>query len=329
MIIMGRYDGTKLKLPPFKRIEPHVMKRRCDSLVYYTAQYDLTKTLPFLEKYNKENNLEKTERLTLFQLFLLSCARSIALHPKVNRFIAGRKYWQRNRINLAFVVKKKLTIEGKSTMLKMDFQPHDTIDSVRHRFHHLIFKARSDKGNESEGEINFFGKFPRFVLMLAINFFKFLEFLGRMPKDMIESDPLYASAIVANLGSVGLEGTILHHLYEWGNASIFLTLNKIRKVPRVNEKTNAVEIRTVVDVGVAIDERIAEGIYFHHTLKDLQVFMENPKQLEIPPAISSDTLSELRLKDFSTLPRVDIASEKSIGALYTQEITSSSVEHVS
>ena len=169
---MGRYDGTKIKLPPFKNIEAHLMQRRCDSLVFYTAQYDLSKTLPFIEDYNKEHKLDKTERLTLFQVFLLAISRSMALHPKVNRFISGRKYWQRNRINLAFVVKKALTLDGKSTMMKMDFHPFDTIESVRNRFHHLVHQARSDKGNDTEGLINFFGKMPRWILMLLVKFLK-------------------------------------------------------------------------------------------------------------------------------------------------------------
>lgn len=325
MGLFKRYDGTKLKLPPFKNIEAHLMKRRCDSLVYYTAQYDLSKTLPFIEEYNKTHNLDKSERLTLFQVFLLACSRAIAQHPQVNRFISGRKYWQRNRINLAFVVKKALTLEGKSTMMKMDFHPFDTVDSVRNRFHHLVHQARSDSGNDTEGLINFFGKMPRGILMFLVNILKFLDFLGLMPKDLIEGDPLFSSAIVANLGSVGLSGTIIHHLYEWGNASIFLTLNRIRKFPVVNEETDQVEIHDVIDVGVAIDERIAEGIYFHHTLKDLKSYMENPKQLEIPAPISPETLAELKLKDFETLPHIDISRERSIGAMFAEDLTSSSL----
>ncbi|WP_457557022.1 2-oxo acid dehydrogenase subunit E2 [Candidatus Harpocratesius sp.] len=326
---MGRYDGTKIKLPPFKRIEAHLMQRRCDSLVYYTAQYDLSKTLPYIEEYNKKHNLDKSERLTLFQLFLLACSRAIAQHPKVNRFITGRNYYQRNRINIAFVVKKKLTLEGKSTMMKMDFHPFDTIESVRHRFHHLVHRARSDKGNDTEGLINFFGKLPRGILMFLVKILKFIDFLGLMPKDLIEGDPLFSSAIVANLGSVGLSGTIIHHLYEWGNASVFLTLNRIRKIPVVNEETDQIEIHKVVDVGVAIDERIAEGIYFHYTLSDLKTFIENPKQLEIPSSISPETLAELKLRDFSSLPHIDLARERSIGAMFAEDLTSTTIEHLS
>ncbi|MHA1520580.1 MAG: 2-oxo acid dehydrogenase subunit E2 [Promethearchaeota archaeon] len=326
---MGRYDGTKIKVSPYKQVEAHVMQRRCDSLVYYTAQYDLTKTLPYIEKYNKDRNLDKTNRITLFQLFLLSCSRALAKRPHCNRFLAGRKYWQRNRINIAFVVKKTLDLKSKTTMLKMDFHPKDTIETVRNRFHYLINRTRSDKGNETEGEINFFGKLPRWVLRIATKILTILEFYGKMPKGMIETDPLYASCIVANLGSVGLQGTIIHHLYEWGNASIFLTINKIRRIPVVNEETGQVESRTVVDVGIAIDERIAEGIYFHRILQDMQSFMESPVQLETPHPFTEEHIASLKLKDFNTLPHVDMEKEITIGDLIVKDLIGTSVKQVS
>ena len=317
---MGRYDATRIKVNPYKQVEAHVMKRRCDSLVYYTAQYDLTKTLPYIEKYNQDRNLDKTTRLTLFQIFLLSCSRALAKRPHCNRFLAGRRYWQRNRINIAFVVKKTLDLEGKSTMMKMDFHPKDTIETVRNRFYYLINRARSDKGNETEGEINFFGKLPRWVLRIATKVLTILEFYGNMPKGMIESDPLYASCIVANLGSVGLQGEILHHLYEWGNASIFLTINRIRKIPVVNEASNQVEPRTIVDVGISIDERIAEGIYFHRILQDLADFMENPEQLATPHPFSDEHIASLKLKDFNSLPTVDPSKELTIGDIIAKDL---------
>ncbi|MHA1611798.1 MAG: 2-oxo acid dehydrogenase subunit E2, partial [Promethearchaeota archaeon] len=219
--------------------------------------------------------------------------------------------------------------KSKTTMLKMDFHPKDTIETVRNRFHYLINRTRSDKGNETEGEINFFGKLPRWVLRIATKILTILEFYGKMPKGMIETDPLYASCIVANLGSVGLQGTIIHHLYEWGNASIFLTINKIRRIPVVNEETGQVESRTVVDVGIAIDERIAEGIYFHRILQDMQSFMESPVQLEIPHPFTEEHIASLKLKDFNTLPHVDMEKEITIGDLIVKDLIGTSVKQVS
>ncbi|MHA1795742.1 MAG: hypothetical protein ACTSUK_06485, partial [Promethearchaeota archaeon] len=100
-----------------------------------------------------------------------------------------------------------------------------------------------------------------------------------------------------------------------------------RKLPVVNEETNQIEIHKIVDVGVAIDERIAEGIYFHHSLMDLKAYMENPKQLEIPTPISPETLAELKLKEFEKLPHIDISRERSIGAMFAEDLTRSSIEN--
>ena len=65
-----RYDGMRADVPAFRNVEPHVMKTRNESVGLFNAQFDLTKTLPFIEEYNQKNNLDKRQRLTFFQVLL-------------------------------------------------------------------------------------------------------------------------------------------------------------------------------------------------------------------------------------------------------------------
>ncbi len=48
--------------------------------------------------------------------------------------------------------------------------------------------------------------------------------------------PLYSSALLANLGSVGLDSAY-HHLYEYGTTPIFVTMGRVKKavVPGDND----------------------------------------------------------------------------------------------
>lgn len=291
---MGRYDGTKpLHLPSFRIIEPHVMRTRDESIGYFRIKLNLTKTLPFIEDYNSTRTLDKTNRLTLFHIILCATARTFAMYPHLNRFISGRKYWQHNRLQFSFVVKKVLEANAKETFAKIAFDPFDTLDSVRERVHNFIYHARSTKGNETEKEIDDWGKFPRWMLLLAVKFFRFLEFFGRMPKSMVKPDPLYSSVVFANLGSVGLDAPY-HHIFNWGTASWFITVGKIHKAPVVNDEGQIVAQDTV-ELGVTLDERISEGMYFNLGLKAISDFIENPDQLLNPPEIAQATLEELAL----------------------------------
>ena len=293
---MGRIDGTKLKLDPLKRVEPHVMKRRSDSEVYLTLQYTVTKTLAFIDRFNEK--LPEEEKLKIFHVFLCAVARVFALHPELNRFIAGRHYWQRNEILLSFVIKKELKYKSAETLTKVQFSPFETLDTVRKKIHSFVDQARSDDGSEAQEQIDFFGKLPRFVLMFATKMIEILEFFGSMPKGMVKSDPLYTSAVIANLGSVRIKGGVLHHSYMYGTASLFITINRIHKAPVVDEKTEEIRVEDVIDFGFTLDERISEGFSLGEVLKDFRRFIEHPELLADVPVIPEDRLRELRLKDF-------------------------------
>ncbi|MHA1886909.1 MAG: 2-oxo acid dehydrogenase subunit E2 [Promethearchaeota archaeon] len=293
---MKRYDATKPRhLPRFRLIEPHVMRTRDESVGYFRNSLNLTKTLPFIEKYNRDHNFDKDTRLTLFHIILCATARTFALYPHLNRFISGRKYWQHNRLQFSFVVKKKLKAYAKETFAKIDFDPFDTLEIVRKRVHAFIYEARSDKGNETEKEIDDWGKYPRWLLMLATKLFRTLEFFGKPIKSLTKPDPLYCSVIFANLGSVGLPAPY-HHIFEWGNASWFITVGKIYKKPVVNEAGEIVAQDTV-DLGITLDERISEGLYYALGLKAITDFIENPEKLISPPEIPEENLLELALLD--------------------------------
>ncbi|UYP44247.1 hypothetical protein NEF87_000532 [Candidatus Lokiarchaeum ossiferum] len=297
---MSRYDATRVKnIPSMKILEPHVMKTRDESVAYFRIQLDVTNSLEFLEKYNADHNLDKTNRLTFFHIFLTACTRSFAMYPQMNRFILGRQFWQRNRIQFSFLVKKQLKYKAKETVAKIDFDPFDTVDTVRERIHKYVNKARSEKGSEADSEMNFFGKLPRLLLMLGVKIMRLLDFFGIMPKSMIESDPLYTGAMMANLGSIGLNAS-LHHIFDWGNMSWCFMVGNYRYVPVANEK-GEVYARKMVDIGTTVDERIATGLSYIMGMKTLQRFIENPEELLTPPKLSRTLLDELALVDWEIL----------------------------
>ena len=49
---------------------------------------------------------------------------------------------------------------------------------------------------------------------------RWLDYHNLLPPSFIENDPLYASAVIANVGSLDLPPGY-HHLYEWGNCGWF------------------------------------------------------------------------------------------------------------
>ena len=65
---------------------------------------------------------------------------------------------------------------------------------------------------------------------------------------------------------------------DFGTNSIVVTIGDIHKEPLViNDK---VEIRDVVEFGITLDERIADGVYMSKAVNLLDYILKNPKTLE-------------------------------------------------
>lgn len=70
-----RYDGTLLKyLPPFRVINPYIMRGRNESAIYYTQTIEKERTHQFLRDYNRDH--ERDGRLTLFHILLTGVVRT-------------------------------------------------------------------------------------------------------------------------------------------------------------------------------------------------------------------------------------------------------------
>jgi pyruvate/2-oxoglutarate dehydrogenase complex dihydrolipoamide acyltransferase (E2) component len=98
------------------------------------------------------------------------------------------------------------------------------------------------------------------------------------PSSLLVDDPLYASAFVANLGSVGLDAAF-HHLYEYGNIPIFATMGRVHKAPVVYEN-GSVGSREVFRMRYTYDERVEDGFYAARALERLAACLADPTTLQ-------------------------------------------------
>ncbi|MFP4536286.1 MAG: hypothetical protein ACLFNP_11225 [Spirochaetaceae bacterium] len=292
-----RYDGKLLKdLPAFRKINPFVMRGRNESAIYYTQIVDIQETHEFLKGYNRGR--ERDDRLSLFHIILCSAVRVLSERPQLNRFVSGQRIYQRNRIQLSFIVKKDLTDDGEETNAKITFSPYDTLETARKRINRQVEDARRKEGNASDQEIGFVTKLPRILINMIVEGWRFLDHYGIAPKKMIELDPLYTSVYFANLGSVGLDAPF-HHLYEWGNASIFTVIGRPKRhlLPVGN---GHFEPRLAIEMKYTIDDRISEGVYAAKALALFRDYIQKPESLLEPPELPEETLEELSLVDLGT-----------------------------
>jgi len=195
--------------------------------------------------------------------------------------VVGKRIYNRNSIDISFVVKKAFTDEASMTMVKVTFDPADTLETVSQRVKQAVEVGRGEGLTSSEKEMSAVRRLPRFVIGLLVRLQRLLDYFNLLPARLIRPDPLYTSMVMANVGSVGLDAAY-HHLYEYGTASMFATLGRIRKGLIVTEEGEQL-VRDVVTIRYSLDERITDALYGARSMELFRSFIEQPELLERPP----------------------------------------------
>ncbi len=297
MLKKTRPDGTYLAaLPHFTRLLPYLMGSRTDSTIFFEQDFDVTDALQYVKQKNLSHNGGE-KKLTFFQVFLCGAVRTLALRPKLNRFVSGYNYYQRNKIVFNFVAKKELSDKGEEINITIPFSPDETLSTLPAKVHAFVDRGKSGKsgeGNESDSTNAFLAKLPRWMIRLVIYVLRSLDYHNMLPASFISSMPFWASIFFTNVGSVGIDAPF-HHNFNIGTCGFFIALGKIRK-DKVPVDGGAVELRDRVKVTFTYDDRIVDGIYCGRAIDLFRQFVENPAQLENPPELNDELRAELMLK---------------------------------
>lgn len=282
-----RKDGRLLReLDSLHYVTGILYPNRCDNEAFISERIDLTHINAYLEKKNEENRTLIAEgkapdyKYNLFQLIVTALIRTLHLRPKMNRFIVNGNFYQRNEVSASFVVKKLFSDNGAEALAFLHSKENDTLESIHGKIYNQVSKRRSDgdKEDTSTDTMDILNKVPRWLSKAAIHFLMWLDKHGWVPKDIIATDPYYSSVVISNLGSIKMKSGY-HHLTNWGTCSMILLIGEIKNRPFYNED-GTFEMRPSVDLGLTIDERLADGYYYSKTLKIIRKLLENPELLE-------------------------------------------------
>jgi hypothetical protein len=250
--------------------------RRNDAVVYFEEAIDITETLPWIEAWNASGK----PKATLFALLLFATQRALHEHPRMNRFVAGRELFQRDGVWLSFTAKKSMEPGAPLAVIKRRFDLDISLEDFLGDMVGRVREARSDAKSTTDKELDILLRLPRIPLMAVVRLAHLADFFGLLPAAFIKNDPFFASAFLTNLGSVG-GGAGYHHLYEYGNIPIFITLGRI--ADEVVARGGEPVVRKIARVKYSYDERIEDGFNAIRGLTRVRELVEDPAQLTAPP----------------------------------------------
>ena len=249
---------------------------RSVSDVYINQKLDVTELVKYIEKKKKAG-----EEYTYFHAFVTAIGKLLYNRPKMNRFVANRHLYEHNEVIVSFVAKVAFDDHAEEMMMLVPVKPNDNIKTISKQIKNQVDKvrARGEKGKTggANGIIDVLGKLPNVLRVPVMGAFKWIDKKGLLPASLTGDNLYYSSIIVSNLGSIKC-GAIFHNINDFGTCSSLATFGEIHEEEVIRDGKKSV--RKLCELGVNLDERIADGYYFAKSLHVLQDILNNPESLE-------------------------------------------------
>ena len=273
-----RPDGRRVSsIDPIVRITPYLMPMRCDAQVFLQHKVDYE----MLARYIAAQSA-KGEKITFMNIIIAAFVRTVSQHPEINRYIMNKQYYSRNNCTVSFtMLKEPQNAEAGETAVKIKFDLTDTLYDVRDRMNAVI------NANRGEAGMNFVDKLARVVLAVpglataVVGLVRLLDRYGLCPAALLDELPFHTSMYITNNASIGLM-RVYHHIYNFGNTSLFFGMGVPKRFNTVDAKGNVVR-KCQLPIGITVDERVCAGAVYAKFFAVMKQCILHPEKLETPP----------------------------------------------
>jgi hypothetical protein len=269
-----RSDGELIaKVHPYRRMLPHIMVGRNESIVLYDDYVKVDALLDYIARARQALGTE----VDITHCLVASVARGLLGNPCMNRFVAGKRLYQRKHREITFSMKRKrMDREAKLSAVKLRFNGDEPFAEICRRINAKIVVERSGQETYSDKELGIMTRLPRPLLSLCIRLVRWADYHNLLPASFIDNDGFYTSLFIANLGSVGMRAGF-HHLYEYGTCPLFLMVGRIEERPWVVD--GKVVPLKLLHLRYSYDERIDDGLTSRFGIDAVREGLESPDQI--------------------------------------------------
>lgn len=271
-------EGRRIKSSiPMDAVSSFIMPTRVGASNIFSATIDIENC----EKLIRQKRAEGMNGLGMVHVLLAAYIRVVSQFPGINRFIRGQRLYARDGIEICMTIKKEMKLNAPETVIKLYASPKDSLPSVYQQLNQEITE------NKKVGDQNNMDTVARILVNLPCVFLKFvmgclrvLDYFGLLPRFLTKLSPFHGSMFITNMGSLGMP-PIFHHLYNFGNLPLFISMGK-KRTEYIVTKDGTAQKRRVLDFTLVCDERICDGHYYATAFKQLKRILENPEQLLSP-----------------------------------------------
>lgn len=273
-----RPEGKRVHdVDPIVQITPYLMPMRCDAQVFLDYDVEYEPLMRYIAQKSREG-----VKITFMEILIAAFVRGVSQVPEVNRFIMNKQFYNRRELTVCLTLLMN-TPDGslEENAIKIFFDPSDTIYDVSARV-----KEKIEQGRKVD-DPGFALKLARFALKIPflptvlVTLVRLLDRYGLCPKAFLDALPFHTSMFVTNMASIGMT-RVYHHIYNFGNTSLFFSLGTPKRGYTVNARGEAVRSCTL-PIGCTADERVCGGAMYARLFAIMKSCLKHPEQLETPP----------------------------------------------
>lgn len=284
-------------LDPLFSIIMNIMPHRYDAQNITSLDIDCEQMDKYIA-FQRENG----KKYNYMSIIIASIVRIMAMRPKLNRFTMNARMYERYKIVVSFTIKQYLTDDSDELQVKLTFNGNETLEQISQvidkNIENILSEAQENSTIKTASSI---ASLPLWLSKLAVGFLRFSDKHNFMPKMFYDVSPFHCSFFITNLKSIKTE-SINHHCYDFGTTSIFFAMGKEKYMPIVDDDKNIVP-RKMMRVGISVDERICDGLYFGKSFHLMKRILANPSMLEeeyhdakVDAEIEKDRLLALKME---------------------------------
>ena len=246
-----------------------------DASTYAKLSLPVDKVIEHVDAINKRS---EDVKITLTHFIGKALAKTYQINPEINRIFRFGKYYQRNDIDIFFLVAS-------------DQHGIDLTGKVIHNAHEkpLLDIARELRGSVKSirrGEKKPFGLLKKILNVLPIFVIKPLtKLLGfvlytlnvQLPRLKLEKNP-FGSAMVTSVGSLGLESAYAP-LIPFSKVPMMMSIGMVQTRLKFNEVKEVVEEK-FVELCFTVDHRIIDGVHGAKMAKSLSNLFDFPDTID-------------------------------------------------
>ena len=140
-----RKDGYYCyELDSMHKFMPYLMKNRADNEAVLSTVFDMTAVKEYLDKKNADLK-EGDFKYTMFHFFLAALSKVIYMRPLLNRFIQGRRNYDRTFLSYSFIVKKAFkdsSGEAIAIMKVAEDEKAIPIEEIHEKVYNIVYDIR-------------------------------------------------------------------------------------------------------------------------------------------------------------------------------------------